>query len=183
MAAAARLALCCDFVYAAETARFAVTEVTLGIMPGAGGTQNLPRALGARRAKEIIFTGRPFTAAEALGIGHGQSVLRRAGVRRRRWRPRAASPTMRPSRCARPSTRSIRAADRSRDRHDARDRGLQPHGADRGPARRRRWPSTRSANRGSRAMSSARVSGPGGQDGRQMASTRGAGEQARGSRL
>jgi enoyl-CoA hydratase/carnithine racemase len=59
------LALCCDFIYAAETARFALTEVTLGIMPGAGGTQNLPRAVGERRAKEIILSGRPFTAAEA----------------------------------------------------------------------------------------------------------------------
>jgi enoyl-CoA hydratase/carnithine racemase len=59
------LALCCDFIYAAETARFALTEVTLGIMPGAGGTQNLPRAVGERRAKEIILTGRPFTAQEA----------------------------------------------------------------------------------------------------------------------
>jgi enoyl-CoA hydratase len=58
------LALCCDFIYAAETARFALTEVTLGIMPGAGGTQNLPRAVGERRAKEIILTGRPFTAQE-----------------------------------------------------------------------------------------------------------------------
>jgi len=60
------LALCCDFVYAAETARFALTEVTLGIMPGAGGTQNLPRAVGERRAKEIILTGRPFTAARGV---------------------------------------------------------------------------------------------------------------------
>ncbi len=59
------LALCCDFIYAAPAARFALTEVTLGIMPGAGGTQNLPRAVGERRAKEIILTGRPFTAAEA----------------------------------------------------------------------------------------------------------------------
>jgi enoyl-CoA hydratase/carnithine racemase len=59
------LALCCDFIYAAEAARFALTEVTLGIMPGAGGTQNLPRAVGERRAKELILTGRPFTAAEA----------------------------------------------------------------------------------------------------------------------
>jgi enoyl-CoA hydratase len=59
------LALCCDFIYAAENARFALTEVTLGIMPGAGGTQNLPRAVGERRAKEIILTGRSFTAAEA----------------------------------------------------------------------------------------------------------------------
>ncbi|MGH7040433.1 MAG: enoyl-CoA hydratase-related protein, partial [Stellaceae bacterium] len=63
------LALCCDFLYAAETARFALTEVTLGIMPGAGGTQNLPRALGERRAKEIILTGRPFTAQDAYEWG------------------------------------------------------------------------------------------------------------------
>ena len=63
------LALCCDFIYAAESARFALTEVTLGIMPGAGGTQNLPRAVGERRAKEIILTGRPFTAHEACQWG------------------------------------------------------------------------------------------------------------------
>jgi enoyl-CoA hydratase len=63
------LALCCDFLYAAETARFALTEVTLGIMPGAGGTQNLPRAVGERRAKEIILTGRPFSARDAFEWG------------------------------------------------------------------------------------------------------------------
>jgi len=63
------LALCCDFLYAAETARFALTEVTLGIMPGAGGTQNLPRAVGERRAKEIILTGRPFSARDAHDWG------------------------------------------------------------------------------------------------------------------
>src|SRR5437879_5244137 len=63
------LALCCDFIYAAESARFALTEVTLGIMPGAGGTQNLPRAVGERRAKEIILTGRPFSAQEAYEWG------------------------------------------------------------------------------------------------------------------
>jgi len=63
------LALCCDFLYAAETARFALTEVSLGIMPGAGGTQNLPRAVGERRAKEIILTGRPFSAKEAHDWG------------------------------------------------------------------------------------------------------------------
>ena len=63
------MALACDFVYAVPAARFALTEVTIGIMPGAGGTQNLPRAVGERRAKEIILTGRPFTAAEALDWG------------------------------------------------------------------------------------------------------------------
>lgn len=63
------LALTCDFIYAARTARFALTEVTLGIMPGTGGTQNLPRAVGERRAKELILSGRPFSAEEAYGWG------------------------------------------------------------------------------------------------------------------
>jgi enoyl-CoA hydratase len=63
------LALACDFVYASSTARFALTETTLGIMPGCGGTQNLPRAVGARRAKELILSGRPFTAQQAYEWG------------------------------------------------------------------------------------------------------------------
>jgi len=63
------ITLGCDFAYAAPTARFALTEVTLGIMPGAAGTQNLPRAVGLRRAKEIVLTGRPFSAEEALAWG------------------------------------------------------------------------------------------------------------------
>jgi enoyl-CoA hydratase len=63
------ISLCADFIYAATSARFALTEVTLGIMPGAGGTQNLPRAVGARRAKEIMLTGRPFSVQQALEWG------------------------------------------------------------------------------------------------------------------
>jgi enoyl-CoA hydratase len=63
------LVLACDFAYAVSNARFALTEVTLGIMPGAGGTQTLARAAGERRAKEIILTGRPFGAAEARDWG------------------------------------------------------------------------------------------------------------------
>jgi enoyl-CoA hydratase len=63
------LALCCDFIYAASTARFALPEVTRGIIPGAGGTQNLPRAVGERRAKELILTGKHFGAREALEWG------------------------------------------------------------------------------------------------------------------
>ena len=63
------ISLCADFIYAADHARFALTEVTLGIMPGAGGTQNLPRAVGARRAKEIMLTGKPFTVQEAYDWG------------------------------------------------------------------------------------------------------------------
>ena len=63
------LALMCDFMYSVRNARFAFTEVALGIIPGAGGTQNLPRAIGERRAREIIMTGRPFSAEEALHWG------------------------------------------------------------------------------------------------------------------
>ncbi len=67
-----------DFAYAAESARFALTEVTLGIMPGAGGTQNLARAVGERRAKEIILTGLPFTAQQACDWGLINRVLPQA---------------------------------------------------------------------------------------------------------
>jgi enoyl-CoA hydratase len=63
------LALACDFVYASRTARFALTETTLGIMPGCGGTQNLPRAVGLRRAKELILSGKAFSADEAYDWG------------------------------------------------------------------------------------------------------------------
>src|SRR5262245_66401022 len=63
------LALCCDFIYAARTARFALPEVTRGIMPGAGATQNLPRAAGGRRAKEDIVSGTPCSSRGAQGWG------------------------------------------------------------------------------------------------------------------
>jgi len=63
------IALACDFIYAAQTARFALPEVKLGIMPGLGGTQNLARAAGERRAREVLLTGEPFTAQEALEWG------------------------------------------------------------------------------------------------------------------
>jgi enoyl-CoA hydratase/carnithine racemase len=63
------MVLACDFAYASAAARFALTEVTIGIMPGGTGTVNLPRAVGERRAKEIILTGRPFSAQEAFEWG------------------------------------------------------------------------------------------------------------------
>jgi len=63
------MALCCDFIYAVKGARLALTEVSLGIMPGGCGTQNLPRAVGARRAKELIMTARPFTAEDGYEWG------------------------------------------------------------------------------------------------------------------
>ena len=55
----------CDFVYASRQARFALSETKLGIMPGGGGTQTLARAVGERRAKELIFSARPFSAEDA----------------------------------------------------------------------------------------------------------------------
>lgn len=68
------MALCCDFVYVGDAARFALPEVTLGIMPGAGGTQNLPRAVGERRAKELLLTGKPLSATQAVEWGVANSV-------------------------------------------------------------------------------------------------------------
>lgn len=62
-------ALNCDFIYASSTARFALTETSLGIIPGTMGTQNLPHAVGERRAREIIYTAAPFTAEEAYAWG------------------------------------------------------------------------------------------------------------------
>jgi enoyl-CoA hydratase/carnithine racemase len=63
------IALCCDFIYAAKGARFALPEVHLGIMPGGMGTQNLARAIGERRAKELILGARQFSADEAREWG------------------------------------------------------------------------------------------------------------------
>jgi len=63
------LAMACDFIYASDSARFAMSEATLGIMPGLGGTQTLPRAIGMGRAKELLFSGRVFSAAEAFSFG------------------------------------------------------------------------------------------------------------------
>lgn len=63
------VALACDFILASDNARFALTETSLGIMPGAGGTQNLPRAVGMRFAKEMIFTACRVGADEALSRG------------------------------------------------------------------------------------------------------------------
>lgn len=63
------LALACDFIYAASTASFALREAALGIIPGCGGTQNLARAVGERRAKELILTAQPFSAQQAREWG------------------------------------------------------------------------------------------------------------------
>lgn len=63
------IALACDFIYASENAKFGLPEITLGIIPGFGGTQRLPRVIGQNLAKELIFTGRIFSAEEAGRMG------------------------------------------------------------------------------------------------------------------
>jgi enoyl-CoA hydratase len=69
------LALACDFIYAAENAKFGLPEVTLGIMPGFGGTQNLARQIGPKRASEMVFSGRLINAQKALEWGLVNDVL------------------------------------------------------------------------------------------------------------
>jgi enoyl-CoA hydratase len=63
------LALACDFIYAATTAKLGLPEVTLGVIPGFGGTQNLARLVGKNRANELIFTGRIIDAEKACAWG------------------------------------------------------------------------------------------------------------------
>src|SRR3984957_6174786 len=63
------LALACDFRVCAEDAKLGLPEVLLGLLPGGGGPQRLPRLIGSSRAKELILTGRQVRAEEALAIG------------------------------------------------------------------------------------------------------------------
>ncbi|HEV2520388.1 MAG TPA: enoyl-CoA hydratase-related protein [Thermoplasmata archaeon] len=72
------IAMACDLVLASEDARFGQPEINLGVMPGWGGTQRLPRRIGTARAREWILTGRTATAAEAAELGLVLRVLPRA---------------------------------------------------------------------------------------------------------
>lgn len=63
------IALACDFIYASDNAKFGFPEVTLGVIPGLGGTQTLPRLVGPAVAKELIFSGKIIGAAEAKEFG------------------------------------------------------------------------------------------------------------------
>ena len=63
------IALACDFIYASENAALGLPETTLGLIPGFGGTQHLPRLIGPNQAKELIYTGKIVSAAEAHILG------------------------------------------------------------------------------------------------------------------
>jgi len=69
------LALACDIIIASENAQFGQTEIRVGVIPGCGGSQILPRLIGEKKAKELIFTGRMITAEEALKLGIVNQVV------------------------------------------------------------------------------------------------------------
>ena len=69
------LAMACDIRFASEAATFGQPEINLALIPGAGGTQRLPRLIGKGKAKEIIFSGKPITAKEALEIQLIQRII------------------------------------------------------------------------------------------------------------
>ena len=87
------LALACDLRIAADNAVFGLPEPTLGIIPGAGGTQRLPRVVGLGRAKEMILTGARWDAARALEVGLVSAVVPPADLARtaREWADRVLS--------------------------------------------------------------------------------------------
>lgn len=69
------IALASDFIYASETANFGLPEITLGIIPGFGGTQRLARRIGMSRAKELIFSGKMISAQDAYNMGLVNKVV------------------------------------------------------------------------------------------------------------
>lgn len=69
------MALACDFIYASDNANMGLPETTLGLIPGFGGTQRLPRLIGPNQAKELIYTGKMIPAAEAKAMGLVNQVL------------------------------------------------------------------------------------------------------------
>jgi enoyl-CoA hydratase/carnithine racemase len=104
------LALCCDMIVASETAEFGQPEITLGIIPGGGGTQRLARVLGKQRAMELVLTGRRFDALEAEKLGLVVEV-----TKKRDWLTRAMELAgriaRRPPMAARLAKQAVLAAD------------------------------------------------------------------------
>ena len=74
------LALACDFILVAERAKLGLPEIRLGLLPGGGGTQRLPKLVGRMRAKEILLTGRFITAAEAVEYGAALEMTPQDGL-------------------------------------------------------------------------------------------------------
>ena len=74
------ISIACDFIYASENAKFGQPEINLGVIPGFGGTQRLPRLIGANMAKELIYTGKMISAAEALQLGLANKVVPHASL-------------------------------------------------------------------------------------------------------
>ena len=74
------LALCCDLIVAEQDAQLGLPEARLGLLPGGGGTQRLPRLVGPAKAKDLIFSGRMVDAEEALRIGLADRVVPAADV-------------------------------------------------------------------------------------------------------
>lgn len=69
------IAIACDFIYASENAKFGQPEINLGLIPGFGGTQRLPRLIGTNMAKELIYTGKMISAAEGQQVGLVNKVV------------------------------------------------------------------------------------------------------------
>ena len=74
------MALGCDFIYATDNAAFGLPEITLGLIPGFGGTQRLARLIGQNQAKELIYTGRILKTDEALRLGIVNKVVPAAAL-------------------------------------------------------------------------------------------------------
>ena len=79
------LAMMCDIIFAADTAKFGQPEIKLGIMPGAGGTQRLPRAVSKAKAMDLCLTARFMDAAEAERAGLVSRVFRLTSCSTKRW--------------------------------------------------------------------------------------------------
>ena len=102
------LAMMCDFILASDNAQFGQPEIKLGVIPGAGGTQRLTRAIGKAKAMELCLTGRFMGAEEAERAGLVSRVLPAARICcPRRSRPRKPSRACRGRPCSPPRTRSI----------------------------------------------------------------------------
>lgn len=104
------LVLACDIVVAAESAEFGFPEVTLGIIPGGGGSQRLTRIVGKQRAMELVLTGRRFSAQEALDLGL-VSELAAATAWRSRAEELAATIAARPPIAVQLAKQAVLAAD------------------------------------------------------------------------